>query len=107
MNLTNKNNISVMTKKLSLFFIGFLLIPTLFLTSCDRGEEPGGGEIATPAFELLKDHMITNNLDIDKILIPGDAVYRCGECTFLELVDFSFAEISSLNNSSRFFPIRA
>ncbi len=61
-----------MTKKLSLFFIGFLLIPTLFLTSCDRGEEPGGGEIATPAFELLKDHMITNNLDIDKILMSPD-----------------------------------
>ncbi|MDX5585695.1 MAG: hypothetical protein QNK20_12435 [Aureibaculum sp.] len=40
--------------------IGLLLIPTLFLTSCDRGEEISGGTV-TPAFTFLKDHMVVNN----------------------------------------------
>jgi len=59
-------------KKLSLFFIGFLLVPALFLTSCDRGEDPGSGVIATPAFELMADHMIANNMDLDKIIVNTD-----------------------------------
>ncbi|MEN8185597.1 MAG: rhodanese-like domain-containing protein [Bacteroidota bacterium] len=59
-------------KKLSLFIIGLLFIPSLLLTSCDRGDEPGGDVIATPAFELMKDHMISSGLDIDKILVNAD-----------------------------------
>ena len=54
-------------KNLKLLVIGFLLIPALFLTSCDRGDDIGGGEI-TPAFTLLKDYMIANQLDINNIL---------------------------------------
>lgn len=60
-------------KKLSLLLIGFLLIPALFLTSCDRGDDINGGEV-TPSFTLMKDYMIVNNLDIDKILVNVDGV---------------------------------
>ncbi len=58
-------------KKLSLLFIGLLLIPSLFLTSCDKGDDIG--EVA-PAFTLLKDHMIINDLDINKIIVNSDGV---------------------------------
>jgi len=61
-------------KKLKYLLIGFLLVPALFLTSCDRGDDIGGGEI-TPAFTLMKDYMITNQLDIDNILSgPGGTI---------------------------------
>lgn len=56
-------------KKLSIFFIGLLLVPTLFLTSCDRGDDPGENNVvATPEFTLLKEYMVQNDLDIDKII---------------------------------------
>ncbi|MEN8124321.1 MAG: rhodanese-like domain-containing protein [Bacteroidota bacterium] len=58
-------------KKLSLFFIGFLLVPALFLTSCDRGEDPGTG-VTTPAFDLMTDYMIANDMDVDKIKVNTD-----------------------------------
>jgi len=60
-------------KKLSLFLIGLLLIPSLFLTSCDRGDDlsDGSGTI-TPAFSLMKDYMLANNLDINNILVNAD-----------------------------------
>lgn len=54
-------------KKLSLLLIGLLLIPALFLTSCDSGDDPGTTPIATPAFTLMKDYMVQNDMDIDKI----------------------------------------
>ena len=54
-------------KKLTLIFIGLLLIPSLFLTSCDRGDDISDGPVATPTFTLLKDYMVANNLDLDKI----------------------------------------
>jgi rhodanese-related sulfurtransferase len=59
-------------KKLSIFFIGLLLIPTLFLTSCDRGDDLNDTPIATPAFELMKDYMVANDLDINNILTNTD-----------------------------------
>jgi rhodanese-related sulfurtransferase len=59
-------------KKLSIFFIGLLLIPALFLTSCDRGDDLNDTPIATPAFELMKDYMVANNLDINNILTNTD-----------------------------------
>ncbi len=63
-------------KKLSLFFIGLLLVPSLLLTSCDRGDDLNPeNPIATPAFTLLKDYMIANDLDINNIIAgPGDAI---------------------------------
>jgi rhodanese-related sulfurtransferase len=57
-------------KKLSLLLIGLFLIPTLFLTSCDKGDDLGT-EIA-PAFTLMKDYLITNNMDINQILTNTD-----------------------------------
>lgn len=57
-------------KKLSLLLIGLFLIPSLFLTSCDQGDEPLVN--ITPAFTLMKDYMINNNLDIDKIITNAD-----------------------------------
>ncbi len=60
-------------KKISLFLIGFLLLPGLLLTSCDRGDELEGGEVvSTPAFEILKNYMIANNRDINQILTNPD-----------------------------------
>ncbi|MGB5420315.1 rhodanese-like domain-containing protein [Algibacter sp.] len=56
-------------KKSSLFFIGLLLIPTLFLTSCDRGDDPADGivGVTTPKFTLMKEYMVANDLDIGQI----------------------------------------
>lgn len=59
-------------KKLSLILIGLLLVPTLFLTSCDKGDDIAPGVIAEPAFTLLKEYMIDNHLDINKV-IKNDA----------------------------------
>jgi len=59
-------------KKLSLLLIGLLLVPTLFLTSCDRGDDPIDGGATTPTFTILKDYMVTNSLDINKV-ITNDA----------------------------------
>jgi len=58
-------------KKLSLLFIGLLVMPLLITTSCDRGDDLSDGT-TTPAFSLMKDHMIANNLDIGNILVNAD-----------------------------------
>lgn len=61
-------------KKLSLYLIGLLLIPSFLLTSCDRGDDPSDGSsaIATPKFTLLKEYMEQNDLDINNILTNTD-----------------------------------
>ena len=60
-------------KKLSLLLIGLFLVPTLFLTSCDKGDDPSDGSgTTTPAFSLMKDHMLANNLDINNIIVNAD-----------------------------------
>ncbi len=59
-------------KKIPLYLIGLLLIPTLFLTSCDRGDDIT--QTSTPAFTLMKDYMVANNLDISNILSSPDGV---------------------------------
>ena len=59
-------------KKLALLLIGLLLAPTLFLTSCDKGDEPGEGVIVQPSFELMKDYMVANSMDIPNILTNSD-----------------------------------
>lgn len=59
-------------KKLSVFFIG-LLLPALLFTSCDKGDDPIEGEVvSTPAFELMADYMVENNLDINNIVKNTD-----------------------------------
>jgi len=64
-------------KKLSLLLIGLLLIPSLLLTSCDKGDDPD--VVITPTFTVLKDYMINNNLDIDKIIkSPAGAMFVQG-----------------------------
>lgn len=55
-------------KKLSLILIGLLFVPTLFLTSCDEGETVE----VTETFKLLKNHMITEGYDINKIIKNSD-----------------------------------
>lgn len=59
-------------KKLSLVIIGLLLIPTLFLTSCDKGDDTL--VVSVPAQKLMVDYMLANNLDIDKIDTSVDGV---------------------------------
>ncbi len=55
-------------KKISFLILGLLIIPTFFLTSCDRGDDPSEGVVATPKFTLMKEYVEDNNLDIDNIL---------------------------------------
>ncbi len=57
-------------KNLSSLLIGIVLIPILFLTSCDRGEDIVDNQ--TSAFVLMKDHMTANHLDLNKILENDD-----------------------------------
>jgi len=60
-------------KKLTLLLIGLLIVPTLFLTSCDRGDDPSDPTvISTPAAKLMTDYMVQNNLDINNILVNTD-----------------------------------
>ena len=60
-------------KKVSLLFIG-LVLPFLFLTSCDKGDDPSdGGQTALPAFTIMKDYMVNNELDIPNILTSSDS----------------------------------
>lgn len=59
-------------KKLSIFLFGLLLLPALLFTSCDRGDDVTDDVVATPAFELMADYMVENNLDIPDILVNGD-----------------------------------
>jgi rhodanese-related sulfurtransferase len=63
-------------KKLKYLLIGFLLVPAIFLSSCDRGEDLNPeNPIATPAFSILKKYMVDNELDINNILSgPGGTV---------------------------------
>ncbi len=58
-------------KKLSLILIGLLFIPTLFLTSCDKGDDTL--VVSTPAQTLMVDYMLANNLDLDKVLTSPDS----------------------------------
>ncbi|MCA0133155.1 rhodanese-like domain-containing protein [Winogradskyella alexanderae] len=102
-------------KKLSLFLIGLLLVPALF-TSCDRGEEPTDGDfVATPAFTLMKEYMVDNNLDINNIkgtkgqptFFVKPAPAEADLATFLDTyylmdirssADFAAARIDGANN---------
>lgn len=60
-------------KKLSLFFIGLLIVPVLFLTSCDRGDDlEDNNAVATPKFTLMKEYMVQNSRDINNILTNTD-----------------------------------
>lgn len=73
----NKIKKSVMKNTLSLFIIGLLLVPSLLLTSCDKGDDINPEQpIATPAFTLMKDHMLANNLDINNILSGPDGAVK-------------------------------
>jgi rhodanese-related sulfurtransferase len=52
-----------------------LIIPALFfsLVSCDRGDDPGE-EVTIPTFTLLKDQLLTKNMDLDKIIMSPNGV---------------------------------
>lgn len=52
-------------KKISLILIGLLFIPTLFLTSCDKGDDTIVE--STPAQTLMADYMLTANLDLPNV----------------------------------------
>lgn len=74
-------------KKISLLLIGLLLVPTLFLTSCDEGDDIGVD--VAPSFTLMKDYLINNNLDIDKIVKNTDgAMFVAGAPAEADLQTF-------------------
>ncbi len=76
-------------KKLSLLLIGLLLVPTLFFTSCDRGDDPSDGTtaVATPSFTLMKEYMVQNDLDINKVQENLDGKFVVGAPATLAAVD--------------------
>ncbi|WP_298367248.1 rhodanese-like domain-containing protein [uncultured Lutibacter sp.] len=57
-------------KKISYLLIALFLVPTMFFTSCDKGDDTMVD--TTPAFTLMKDYAINNNLDINKIITNTD-----------------------------------
>ena len=61
-------------KKINLLLIGLLLIPSLLLTSCDRGDDIIGGGTSASTFSLLKDYMVANDLDADKVQVNADGI---------------------------------
>ena len=64
-------------KRFSLYLIGLLMIPALFLTSCDRGDDVlAENPIFKPTFEVLKEYMVTNDLDIGYILSGPDGATK-------------------------------
>lgn len=58
-------------KKLSLYLVALLLVPSLLFISCDRGDDIID-DTAAASFTLLKDHMLSANLDINNILTNAD-----------------------------------
>ncbi len=52
-------------KKLSILLIGLLIIPTLFLTSCDKGDDTT--VVQTPAQTLMVEYMLSANLDLPNV----------------------------------------
>ena len=63
-------------KKLNLLFLALLCIPVLLLSSCDRGDDINPeNPILQPAFDVMKTHMLENDLDLTNILSgPGGEV---------------------------------
>jgi len=63
-------------KKINLFVLALLCVPVLLLSSCDRGDDINPeNPILQPAFEVMKDHMMDNELDLNNILSgPGGEV---------------------------------
>ena len=76
-------------KKLSLLLIGLLIVPTLFLTSCDRGDDPADGivGVSEPKFTLMKEYMVNNDLDIAKIDTNSFGKFVVGAPASADLVD--------------------
>lgn len=58
-------------KKIALLLIGFLVVPSLLLTSCDRGDD-AENVVSEPAFTTLKDYLVTNSMDLNNILVNAD-----------------------------------
>ncbi|TGV01476.1 rhodanese-like domain-containing protein [Flavivirga rizhaonensis] len=93
-------------KKLALLLIGLLMVPALFLTSCDRGDDPSDPTvISTPAFTLVKDYLVQNNLDINNILTntDGEKFVKAPPAT-VDLVDgfLSKYDIMDIRSSDHF-----
>ncbi|WP_111709195.1 rhodanese-like domain-containing protein [Lutibacter citreus] len=57
-------------KKISYLLIALFIVPTLLLTSCDKGDDTLVD--STPAFTLMKDYLINNGMDINKIITNAD-----------------------------------
>ena len=58
-------------KRISLYLVGLLLVPSLLFISCDRGDDIVDGSTES-SFTLLKDHMLSASLDINNILTNAD-----------------------------------
>ena len=93
-------------KKLALLLIGLLMVPTLLLTSCDRGDDPSDQKVvSTPAFTLMTDYMVQNNLDINNILTNTDGEkFVAAPPATVDLVDGFLSKyyIMDIRNSTDF-----
>ena len=60
-------------KKVKLLILAFFCVPVLFLSSCDRGDDINPeNPILQPAFDVMTDYMLKNNLDLNNILSGPD-----------------------------------
>lgn len=58
-------------KKIALYLVALLIVPSLLLVSCDRGDDITD-ETSAASFTLLKDYMVANSLDFNNILTNPD-----------------------------------
>lgn len=88
-------------KKINLFILALFCLPILLLSSCDRGDDLNPeNPIQEPAFDVLKKHMMENELDLTNILSgPG------GEIKFVSAAPAA-ADLSSFLNKYSILDIR-
>ena len=58
-------------RKITLYLIALFIVPSMFLVSCDRGDDILEGSTES-TFTLLKTHMVDNSMDINNILSNSD-----------------------------------
>ena len=54
------------------FLIGLFILSSFLFTACDSGDDPTGGDTPTPAYTLMKDYLVNNNMDLPNILTNSD-----------------------------------
>lgn len=56
------------------YFLIALLLPAVILTSCKDDDDDNGGEESKAKFEILKEHLIAQDMDLDHIIKTAEGV---------------------------------